>query len=167
MRTPLVMAAVTLTLITLAAVSTLPVSAQTPSAFQFTLPSGSLTACWYYGVSFGVTQGQQVTVNWSENTSESGPVSLDFYIVPEMSLGQLWLCQQGPVNVYYDDGAIGTASWTAPITGGYAVLLVNYSYYSVSGVISITPTNATLSASPVGPSSVRREACISAGCVGG
>jgi hypothetical protein len=155
-----------LVLIAMGAFILLPASAQAPSAFSFTLPGGSLVSCWYYGVSFTATEGQRLTLQWSENPSGIGPVSLDFYIVPLASIQRIWLCEEGPVSLYWNDGAYGTANWAAPSTGGYAVLLINYSYHTVPGMISVTATNATLSATPIGPSTVRRETCLSPSCIG-
>jgi hypothetical protein len=152
----------------LAAATTAPVPAfaQTPSSFSFSFPGSSLVTCWFYGLGFDATQGQQVTVKWSENPLPGGPISLDFYIVPLASLHQIWLCEDGPVYLYWNDGAFGTVNWSAPSASGYAVLLVNYSYYPVSGRISVTGINFTLSASPIGPSTVRRHYCVGANCEG-
>jgi CubicO group peptidase (beta-lactamase class C family) len=155
-----------LVLIVAGAITSFPASAQTPSALSFTLPGGSLVSCWFYGVSFSATEGQKLTLQWSENPSASGPVSLDFYIVPLASIQRVWLCEEGPVSLYWNDGAYGTANWAAPSTGGYVVLLVNYSYHSVSATISVTGVNATISTTPIGPNPVRRETCLSPGCIG-
>jgi len=140
--------------------------AQMTSTFPFTLPSSSLVDCWYFGASFYATQGQNFIVQWRENPSDIGLVSLDFYIVPQRSVHQPWLCDDGPVYLYWNEGAYVTANWVAPSAGAYAVLLVNYSYKSVSGVISVTAPNATLSANPIGPSMVRRIICIGPSCTG-
>jgi hypothetical protein len=155
-----------LVFVALGTITSLPASAQTPSAFSFTLQGSSLALCWFYGVSFSATQGQQLTVQWSENTTGVGPVSLDFYIVRLASTNQRWFCDSGPGYLYWNDGAFGTANWAAPSTGGYAVLLVNYSYHSVSGIISVTAANVTLSATPIGPGTVRRLMCLSPSCIG-
>ena len=144
-----------------------PASAQTPSAFSFALEGSSPTTCWFYGVTFNATQGQQLTVQWSENPDQVGPVSLNFYIAPLASIRQLWLCDEGPVYLYWNDGAYGTANWAPPSTGGYVALLVNYSYHSVSGMISVTASNATIPTSPIGPAPVRRKLCPAANCLRG
>jgi hypothetical protein len=150
----------------LGATNSLPASAQTPSTFSFTLQGSSISTCWYYGVSFRATQGQLLTLKWSENPSGVGSVSLDFYVVPLVSIQRIWLCDEGPVSLYWNDGAYGTANWAAPSTGGYAILLVNYSYHSVSGMISITAVNTTLSVTPMGSGAVRRQICIGPSCIG-
>jgi len=149
------------------AISFAPAYAQTPGGYSFNLPPSSLTGCWFFGVSFNVAQGQPVTVQWSENTSYTIPVSLDFYIVPATAVQQLWLCEDGPAYLYSTDGALGTANWAAPWAGRYTALVVNYGYDPVSGMISVTTPNATLSVNPIGPYPVRREVCISANCIGG
>ena len=131
-------------------------SAQAESSFSFSLPGSSLAACWFYGVSFTAAEGQQITAQWNENFTDAGPVSVDFYIAPLTAVRQIWLCEDGPVYSYWNDGAYGTARWIAPSTGAYAVVVVNYSWYPVSGTISIMPTNGTLSATSMGPSTVRR-----------
>lgn len=147
---------IALVFLTLGTTGLLPVIAQAPSTFSFSLQESSLVTCWYYGVSFDGTQGQQFTVQWSENPSAVGPVSVNFYIAPLMVARQNWLCDKGPVNLYWADGAYGTANWFAPSTGAYAVLVLNYGPYPVSGTISVTTVNATLSATPMGPTAVRR-----------
>lgn len=134
----------------------LPATAQAPTAFSFTLQKSSLADCWYFGVSFSATAGQPFTIQWSEGPSAAGPVSVNFYIAPVAAVQQVWLCDNGPVNLYWNDGAYGTPNWAPPATGGYAALIVNYSKYSVSGMISITTANATVSATPIGPTTVRR-----------
>ena len=159
--------AFTLLVITLSAAPALPASAQAQRGFSFTLPPSFLAGCWFFGVNFDAAQGQRVVVQWSENTNGTIPVSLDFYIVPEVVFQQPWLCDDGPVNTYSADGAFGTANWAAPSGDGYTALVVNYGYYPVSGMIFVSAPNATLSASPVGPYLVRRGACVSVGCIGG
>jgi len=155
-----------LVLVALGIIAPLPASAQTPAAFSFTLQGSSLALCWFYGVSFSATRGQQLKFLWGENSTGLGPVSLDFYIIRLTSINQRWFCDSGPAFLYWNDGAFGMANWVVPSTGGYAVLLVNYSYHSVSGIISVTAANVTLSATPVGPGTVRRLMCLSPSCVG-
>lgn len=155
-----------LVFVVLGAFAALPASAQASSAFSFTLQGSSAAACWYYGVSFGATEGQQVTVQWSENQSGIGPVSMDFYIAPLTSIQQVWSCDGGPVNLYWNDGAYGTANLSAPSTAAYAALVVNYSQYPVSGTFSITTPNGTLSPTAIGPSTARREVCVAPSCLG-
>ena len=146
--------------LTLGAVPSRRAFAQSPSSFSFTLQTSSFVSCWYFGISFDATQGQQISVQWSENSTGVAPVSLDFYIVPERSLNQLWLCDQGPVYAYWNQGSYGAANWVAPLTGAYAVLVVNYSYNAVSGMISVNALNSSLSANPIGPATVRRVSCM-------
>jgi len=129
---------------------------QTTSTFPFNLPSSSLVNCWFFGVTFQAAQGQAITFQWSENLSSTGPISMDFYIVPVSSFRLQWFCDQGPVYVYWNDGAYGIANWAAPSTDGYAAILVNYGYYAVSGTISVTTPNATVSLTPLGLTTVRR-----------
>jgi len=155
-----------LVFVVLGALTALPASAQASSAFSFTLQGSSAVACWYYGISFSATQGQQVTVQWSENQSGVGPVSMDFYIAPLASIHQVWSCDDEPVNLYWNDGAFGNANWSPPSTGAYAALVVNYSQYQVSGAISITTPNGTLSPTAIGPSTARREVCVAPSCLG-
>jgi len=138
---------------------------QAKSVFPFNLPSSSLVDCWFSGVTFQATQGQAITVQWSENLSSTGPISMDFYIVPASSFRLHWYCDQGPVYVYWNDGAFGIANWVAPWTGGYAAILVNYSYYAVSGTISVTTPNGTVSASALGLGTAK-EGCYSLACPG-
>jgi len=128
---------------------------QAASVFPFNLPSSSLVSCWFFGVTFQATQGQAITVQWSENLSSTGPISMDFYIVPASSFRSHWFCEEGPAYLYWNDGAYGIANWVAPATYGYAAILLNYGSYAVSGTLSITTPNATISASPLGPSTVR------------
>ena len=153
-------------IVVLAAATAYPASAQALSSFPFTLQGSSITACWYYGVSLAVTAGQHLTVQWSENPEIVGPTSLNFYIAPLASIQRVWLCDTGPVFTYWNDGAYGTTNWTAPSTGEYVAILVNYSYYSVSGTISLNIANSTLSASPIGPAAVRRQICVAPSCAG-
>jgi len=129
---------------------------QTTSAFPFNLPSSSGVYCWFFGMIFQATQGQAITVRWSENFSSAGPISMDFYIVPSSSFRLHWYCDQGPAYVYWNDGAYGVANWAAPWTDRYATILVNYGYYPVSGTISVTTPNATVSATSLGLTTVAR-----------
>jgi hypothetical protein len=138
---------------------------QPTSAFPFNLPSSSVVDCWFSGVTFQATQGQAVTVQWSENLSSVGPISMDFYIVPASSFRSHWFCDEGPAYVYSNDGAYGIANWVAPWTDGYAAILVNYGYYTISGTISVTTPNGTVSVNPLGLSTVRR-ACFTPSCPG-
>lgn len=151
--------------LTLGSVGLLPVTAQASSAFSFTLQESTPGLCWYFGVGFNATEGQRFTVQWSQNASAvNAPVSVNFYIAPLPGVYQNWLCDVGPVQyLYWNDGAYGTANWSAPSTGPYAALVVNYSQYPISGTISVTTVNATVSVTPIGPNTVRR---IPQYCVG-
>jgi hypothetical protein len=136
---------------------------QSTSGFPFNLPPASLSSCWFFGVTFQATQGQAITVRWSENLTSAGSISMDFYIVPASSFRSHWFCDDGPSSVYWNDGAYGIANWVAPWTGGYAAILVNYGYYSVSGTLSVTTPNATVSANALGLSTVKRG-CYNTAC---
>lgn len=149
-----------LLIITVGAATWLPASAQSSSAFPFTLQGSYLVGCWFYGVRFNAAEGQQVTVQWNQNPTDVGPVSVNFYIAPLAAVQQIWLCDDGPVYLYWNDGALGTANWAVPSTGAYAALIVNYSQYPVSGTISITNVNGTLTVAPIGPSVARRRLLI-------
>jgi len=144
-----------LVFLTLGWVGLLPAMARTQSAFPFTLQGSSPVVCWFSGVVFDGTQGQQFSLQWNETPSVRGPVSVDFYIAPLPAIQQVWYCDNGPVYLYFNDGAYGAANWFAPLTGAYAVLVLNFMAYPVSGSISVTTANATLSATPIGPSAVR------------
>jgi len=157
-----------LVIMTLASTTCFPASAQMPSAFPYTLPGSLLVECWYFGVGFSAIEGQQVIVQWSQNLAGVAPVSVDFYIAPLAAVQRIWLCDYGPVYLYWNDGALGTASWVMPSTGEYAAIIMNYSQYPISGTISATRVNGTLSVTPIGPSTVRRRLpiCFFPYCVG-
>ena len=144
-----------LVFLTLGWVGLLPAMTRTQSAFPFTLQGSSPVVCWFSGVVFDGTQGQQFTLQWNETLSARGPVSVDFYIAPLAAIQRMWFCDNGPVYLYFNDGAYGTANWSAPSTGAYAALILNFSPYPVSGTTSIITVNATLSATPIGPGTVR------------
>lgn len=148
-----------LVFLSVGSVGLLPVTAEAHSAFAFTLQESTPGLCWYFGVGFTATEGEQFAVQWSQNASAVyAPVSVDFYIAPLLAVQQNWLCNVGPPQyMYWNDGAYGTANWGAPSTGPYAAVVVNYSQYPISGAISITTPNATLSATPIGPNFVRRQ----------
>jgi hypothetical protein len=162
-------AALGLALVSLALGVGMPVSvyAQVPSAYSFTLQGSSLVTCWYFGVEFSASPGEPVVVQWNENITGYGPIAFAVYIISLKSAPPVWFCDEGPVYVYWNQGAYGTANWSAPSAGGYAVLLVNTSLYAISGTISITSPNATLSPSPIGPATVRRVVCMGPNCEGG
>jgi hypothetical protein len=154
-----------LILVALGVVTTPSASAQASSAFSFSLQGSSLTQCWYYAVGFTATEGEQFVVLWNETNFP--PISMNFYIVPQTSLHSIWYCTDGPVALYFNDGAVASASWAAPPAGSYAVILVNYSYSSVSGTLSIAAVNATVSATSIGYGTVRPYQCLGPGCIGG
>jgi len=129
------------------------------SLFSFSLQGSSLTQCWFYAVGFTAAEGGRFVVVWNETNFP--PISMNFYIVPQSSLRSIWNCYDGPLTLYFNDGATGSATWTAPSAGSYAVLLVNYSYTSVSGAVSIAAVNATVSATAIGYGAVRPYHCRS------
>jgi len=145
-----------------------PASAQASSAFPYNLSGSSITSCWYFGIDFGATAGEPVTVQWSQNPTGEGAVSVNFYIAPLPEVQRIWLCDDGPVYMYSNDGAYGVANWTAPATGQYAAIIVNYSQYPLSGMMSLTTPNGTTSATPMGPNMVIRRLliCLYPDCIG-
>jgi CubicO group peptidase (beta-lactamase class C family) len=147
-----------LVFLTLGAAGLLPATAQASSVLPFTLQESTPALCWFFGAGFNATSGQQFTVEWTQNPSAvNAPVSVNFYIAPLPEVYVNWLCDVGPpAYLYWNDGAYGTANWSAPSTGLYAALVVNYSQYPVSGTISVTTVNATVSVTPIGPRFVRR-----------
>jgi len=134
-----------------------PTFAQASSAFPFTLPASSLALCWYFGAAFSATGGQQFVVQWNQTLTGSVPVSVNFYITQLDMIHNPWLCDNGPTDLYWNDGAYGTVNWSAPSAGPYAAIVVNYSGYQISGMLSVATINATISASPIGPlTTIRR-----------
>jgi len=125
-----------------------PVSAQAYQSYSFSLSGLSYMSCWYWAVMFNATQGQRFNVKWNETAGI--PTSLDLYITNLSSFGQVWVCDRGPVSLYSNTGAFGSANWAAPSAGEFTVLLVNYNYNSVSGTLSITAANATVTGTPLG-----------------
>ena len=129
-----------------------PVSGQPYPTYSFSLSGTSYVSCSYWGVMFNATQGEQFVVK----VSETGiPTSLDLYIVNPSSIGVVWFCDTGPVWLYSNSGAFGTSNWVAPSAGEYVVLLVNYNYGSVSGTLSVTAVNATVTATSIGYATAR------------
>jgi len=131
----------------------------TESSFSFSLQGSSLLQCWFYAVGFAAGDGEQFIILWNETNFP--PVSVNFYIVPRAWLNVPWNCLDGPQTLYFNDGAIGTATWAAPAAGNYAVVLVNYSTSNVSGAVSIAAVNATVSANPIGYGAVLPYRCRS------
>ena len=148
-----------LILVALSVITYPPAFGQSSSSFSFSLQGSSLTQCWFYAVGFNATQGEQFLIRWNETNFP--PVSLNFYIVPQVSLHIPWDCFNGPVTLYFNDGAIGSASWAAPVGGYYAIMLVNYSSSNVSGAVSIAAANGTVFATPIGYGAVGPYACRS------
>jgi hypothetical protein len=139
------------------------VSAQTYPASSFSLGGTSAVACWYWGVMFNATQGQRFTVTWSETGGP--PTSLDLYIVTPSSLSERWFCDTGPVELYYNSGAFGSANWIARSGGEYIVLVVNDNFGSVSGTLSIMAANATVTATSIGYAMARQPPlCLANDC---
>ena len=129
-------------------ISPSPVSGQAYQISSFSLSGTSLVSCWYWGVTFNATQGQSFNVKWNE--TDSIPNSLDFYIVAPSATREIWFCDTGPVWLYSNSGAFGSANWAAPSAGRYIVLLVNNNYSPVSGTLSIMAVNATVTATSIG-----------------
>lgn len=139
------------------------VSAQTNPTYSFSLSGTSIASCWYWGVMFNASQGQRFSVKWSETGGP--PTSLDLYIVAPASISQRWLCDTGPVELYYNSGAFGTANWAAPSAGKYVVLVVNNNYYPASGTLSIMAANATVTATTIGYATARQPPlCLANDC---
>jgi hypothetical protein len=139
------------------------VSAQTYPTYSFSLSGTSMTSCWYWGVMFNAAQGQRFGVKWSE--THVTPTSLDVYIAPASAIHEVWFCDTGPVGPYSNSGAFGSANWAAPSGGEYVVLIVNNNYGSVSGTLSITAANASVTANPIGYATARQEPiCLGNDC---
>ena len=142
----------------LAPAGLIPAAAQASSVLSFTLQQSTPALCWFFGAGFNATSGQRFTVRWTQNPSAvNAPVSVNFYIAPLPAVYVNWVCDVGPpAYLYWNDGAYGTATWSAPSTGLYAAVVLNYSQYPVSGTISVTTANANVSVTPIGPRFVRR-----------
>lgn len=155
-------------LLSLTLASALPFAyGQSTSPLPFKLPAASAVTCWFFGVTFQANEGQSMTFQWTEDLSSAGPISMNFYIVPASSFRSHWYCGQGggygPEYVYWADGAYGAANWVVPWTDVYAAILVNYGYHAISGKLSVTTQNATVSVTPLGLGTVR-QACYSPSC---
>ena len=138
-------------LLILAVVSSIissPVSGQGYSTYSFSLSRASYVSCWYWGVMFNATQGQQFRVKWNETGGV--PTSLGMYIIAPSGTREVWFCDSGPIALYSNSGAFGSANWAAPSAGEFNVLLVNYNYGSVSGTLSIIALNATVTVTLIG-----------------
>jgi hypothetical protein len=131
----------------------------TQSSFSFSLQGSSLLQCWFYAVGFTADEGEHFVILWNETNFP--PISVNFYLVPRAWLDVPWNCFDGPQTLYFNDGAIGSATWTAPVVGNYAVVLVNYSTSNVSGAVSIAAVNATVSANTIGYGAVLQYRCRS------
>jgi len=131
---------------------------QPASTFPYNLPAASMVNCWFFGVTFQANQGQSITFQWAENLSSAGPISMNFYVVPESSFSLHWYCiwggGLGAEYVYWADGASGVTNWLVPWTDVYAAILVNSAHSPISGTLSLTTPNGTVSATPLGPSTV-------------
>jgi hypothetical protein len=136
---------------------------QTYPTYSFSLSPPSLTYCWYWGVMFNATQGQRFTVTWNETGGP--PTSLDLYVVAPSATRESFPCDTGPVWLYYNSGAYGSAKWAAPSSGEYIVLVVNENYRSISGTLSIMAVNATVTATSIGYALARQPApCLGPEC---
>jgi len=155
-------------LLILAVVSSIissPVSGQGYSTYSFSLSRASYVSCWYWGVMFNANQGQSFSVQWSETGGT--PTSLDLYIVAPSAIREIWICDTGPPWLYYNSGAFGSVNWAAPSAGEYIVLLANNNYDPVSGTLSITAVNATMTATSIGYAIARQPPpCLGIQCIG-
>jgi len=141
------------------------VSGQGYSTYSFSLNGASHVSCWYWGVTFNATQGQSFSVQWSE--TGGGLTSLDLYIVAPSAISEIWSCDTGPLWLYSNSGAFESAKWAAPSAGEYIVLLANNNYNPVSGTLSITAVNATVTATPIGYATARQPPpCLGIQCIG-
>jgi hypothetical protein len=142
-----------------------PVSGQTIPVYSFSLNGTSYVVCWYWAVMFNATRGERFSLRWNETGGI--PTSLDLYIVAPTSIRGVWSCDAGPVWLYSNSGAFGSANWVAPSGGDYVVLLANNNYYPVSGTLSIMAVNATVTATPMGYAMARQPPpCLGIECVG-
>jgi hypothetical protein len=142
-----------------------PVSGQAYQTYSFSLRGTSYVSCWYWGVMFNATQGQRFSVKWNE--TDSIPTSLDLYVVAPSVSREVWSCDTGPVWLYSNSGAFGSANWAAPSAGEYVVLLLNDNYGSVSGTLSIMAVNATVTVTSLGYAMARQPPpCLGINCVG-
>jgi len=132
--------------------------------YSFSLSGTSSVSCWYWEVMFIATQGERFSVK----VSETGiPTSLDMYIVATSGIREVWSCDAGPIWLYYNSGAFESSNWNAPFPGEYVVLLVNNNYAPVSGTLSITAVNATVTATPIGYAMARQPPpCLGIHCIG-
>jgi len=154
-----------LILAVVASISSSPVSAQAYQTSSFSLSGTSIVSCWYYGVTFNATLGERFSVKWNENETGNIPTALDLYIVAPSAIHEIFFCDNGPVWLYSNSGAYGSANWAAPSAGEYVVLLVNNNYSPVSGTLSIMAVNATVTASSIGYATARQPPpCLANDC---
>jgi len=156
-------------LLILAAVGSItssPVSGQAYQTASFSLSGISLVSCWYWGVTFNATLGQRFSVKWNETETNSIPTALDLYIVAPSATREIWFCDMGPVSLYSNSGAFGSANWAAPSAGEYVILLANNNYSPVSGTLSIIAVNATVTVTPIGYATARQPPpCLGIDCL--
>ena len=143
--------------------ASIPGSAQTNPVYSFSLEGVSIVSCWYWGVRFDAASGQRFNIRWSETVGTT--TSLDLYIAPVSSIHEIWFCDTGPVGPYSNSGAFGSVNWAAPSGGEYVVVLVNNYYGSVSGTLSVSSANATVTTAAIGYSTARQEPiCLGNDC---
>lgn len=130
------------------------VSGQAYQTSSFSLSRTLLVSCWYWGVTFNATLGQRFSVRWNE--TDNIPTALDLYIVAPPAVHEIWFCDNGPVSLYSNSGAFGSANWAAPSVGEYIVLLVNENNSTISGTLSIMAVNATVTATSIGYATARQ-----------
>ena len=119
-----------------------PVSAQTNGSNTFKLPGSSQMGCWYWWSSYSLVGGERIVLQWAVHSQVINAV--DLYITTPSEGAAKWVCDDGPSAYYYDFGAFGVTRWSAPRTGTYIVVVVNYGLYTVSGTLSLTVGGATI-----------------------
>jgi len=165
MRPTNTLPAILLILAVVGSITSSPVSGQEYQSSSFSLSGISLVSCWYWGVTFNATQGQKFSVQWNETGAYNIPNSLDLYIAAPSSIHEIWFCDSGPLWLYSKSGAFGSVNWPAPSAGAYTVLLVNNNHNPVSGTLSITAVNATVTATSIGYATARQPSpCLGNDC---
>jgi hypothetical protein len=124
------------------------VSAQTNQPTSFALPQGSRRLCRFWWGSFSLSGGELVDLQWS--TRNQVPFGVDLYVAPKLEPGYSWYCDTGPDSLYYDSGTFGSLYWVAPFSHMYTLVVVNDSPYAVSGALTLTAGNTTITFSQTG-----------------
>jgi len=134
--------------------------------FSFSLNQSSWGSCWYWDVMFNAEPGQLFIVNW--NGTALTPTSLDLYIVAQKSTQETWFCDTGPVALYSHSAMFGSVRWAAPAAGDYVIFLVNNNFNSgnsISGALSMTAINGTLTPTPIGYATAAQPPQMNGGSV--